>query len=354
MFTINLPVGVLGLAMGFLLLPEFKKDQRTPFDLPSFLSLGVALSLLVFALSNAGASWNTDGWTSAVMLTCFGVSAVGFGLFAIFQSTTAHPLLELSLFRGRDFSISVFLFFIFGFGLFGSDFLLPLYLQNGLGYTPTQAGMVFIPFGVVMILSNVVGGKMNDLVGPQIPGLLGIAVRAYGLYRFTFLTPQSDETEIVLTVCLLAIGMGLMMTPLQTTALAARPKDKAAQASGLVSIARQLGGSFGVAVLSAILVSRDAFHLGALGQGMNAHNPVFQDTVARLSTHGFDAARAQGVIVSHVHTQAFVSGITDVFFIAMVISILSSIPFLFIHSPSRVPQPPVPVPGKSSVIGEKS
>ncbi len=221
---------------------------------------------------------------------------------------------------------------------------MPLYLQFGLGYTPTQTGLIFIPFGIVMMITNIVGGKLTDRTGPRLPGLIGIALRAYGMWRFTFLTPYSDSNEVLLTVCFLAAGLGFLMTPLQTAMLASRPVDKAAQAGGIIQIARQLGGSFGVAILSTILVSREKFHAAAFGQAMNAQDSIYRETVSRLSLHSLTAAggtvsdaisRAGGVIYAQVKTAAFVASVDDVFRVAMLVSIVSSIPFLFLKSAPR-------------------
>jgi DHA2 family multidrug resistance protein len=347
MFLINIPVGIAAILLGTLFLPEYKKDERSPFDFPGFFAISVALAFLLFALSNGNAAWNTDGWTSSLMITCFCLALGGAVLFGIFQSTTNHPLIDFSLFKSYSFSLCTFVFFVFGFGLFGTDFLLPLYLQVGLGYTPTQTGMIFIPFGIVMLLTNIVGGKLTDWLGPRLPGLIGIAIRAYGMWRFTFLTPYSDSNEILLTVSLLACGMGFLMTPVQTASLLARPVDKAAQASGIIAIARQLGGSFGVAILSTILVSREKFHAAAFGQSMNAHASIYRETVSRLSLHNLLACggtvseainRAGGVIHAQVQTASFIASIDDVFLVAMLVSIVSSIPFLFLKSAPRRPK----------------
>jgi DHA2 family multidrug resistance protein len=344
MFLINIPVGIAAILLGTLFLPEYKKDGRSPFDFPSFFAISIALAFLLFALSNGNAAWNTDGWTSSLIITCFCLAIGGSVLFGIFQSTTKHPLIDLSLFKSYSFSLATFVLFVFGFGLFGSDFLLPLYLQFGLGYTPTQTGLIFIPFGIVMLLTNLVGGRLTDWLGPRLPGLIGIAIRAYGMWRFTFLTPYSDSGEIILTVSFLAAGMGFLMTPLQTAMLASRPVDKAAQAAGINQIARQLGGSFGVAILSTILVSREKFHVAALGQAMNAQDSIYKETVSRLSLHSLIAAggtvsnavnRAGGIIHAQVQTSAFVASVDDVFLVAMLVSIVSSIPFLFLKSAPR-------------------
>jgi DHA2 family multidrug resistance protein len=347
MFLINIPVGIAAIVLGALFLPEYKKDERSPFDFPSFFAISGALTFLLFALSNGNAAWNTDGWTSSLMITCFCLAIGGSVLFGIFQSTTSHPLVDFSLFKSYSFSLTAFLLFVFGFGLLGSDFLLPLYLQVGLGYTPTQTGLIFIPFGIVMLITNLVGGRLTDRIGSKLPGLIGIAIRAYGMWRFTFLTPYSDSGEIILTVSFLAAGLGFIMTPLTTVLLASRPVDKAAQAAGITQIARQLGGSFGVAILSTILVSREKFHVAAFGQSMNAQDSIYQGTVSRLSLHSLMAAggtvsdainRAGGIIHAQLKAAAFVASVDDVFLVAMLVSIVSSIPFLFLKSAPRRPK----------------
>jgi DHA2 family multidrug resistance protein len=349
MFIINIPVGIVAILLGTLFLPEYKKDERSPFDFPGFFAISVALTFLLFALSNGNAAWNADGWASPLIIACFCLAIGGAVLFGIFQSTTSHPLIDLSLFKSYSFSLSTFVFFVFGFALFGSDFLLPLYLQVGLGYTPTQAGMIFIPFGFVMIITNILGGKLTDWVDPRIPGMIGIALRAYGMWRFTFLTPYSESGEVLLTVCFLACGMGFLMSPLQTTSLASRPVNKAAQASGIIAIGRQLGGGFGVAILSTILVGREKFHVSALGQTMNAQDSIYKETLSRLSLHSLmsfggtasDALhRAGGIIQAQMKTASFVASIDDVFLVAMIISIVSSIPFLFLKSAPRAKKTP--------------
>jgi DHA2 family multidrug resistance protein len=344
MFDINVPVGILGLILCSLFLREYRSEKRTPFDLPCFLALGIGMASLLFALSNGNAAWNTDGWGSSVMMTCFGLSIAGFTLFAIFQRTSANPMIDFSLFKIYNFSLSLIVMFVFGLGVFGSDFLLPLYLQTGLGYSPTQTGLIFLPFGLVMIVTGLMGGRLADRVGPKIPGIIGIAIRAFGMYRFTFLTQYSSRGDVLTTVWLLGAGMGFLMSPMQTAAISSIPTDRTAQATGLIQIVRQLGGSFGVALLSSILVSRGKFHATAIGQSINASSPAFKEAMSRLLYHslsagggtlGEAASRSQQILMVGAKTSAFVLAINDVYFLTMIISIVSSIPFLFLRASPR-------------------
>jgi DHA2 family multidrug resistance protein len=347
MFDINIPVGILGLILSSVILREHKSQTRTSFDIPCFLALAIAIASLLYALSNGNAAWNTDGWTSTLILAFLGISLTGFSLFVIFQKTANHPMIDFSLFRIYNFSLDTIVLFVFGLGVFGSDFLLPLYLQEGLGFTPTQAGSVFIPFGFAMIVASVIGGLMTDRLGPKIPGVLGILIRAYGMYRFTFLTMYSSSNEIIITVALLGTGMGLLMPPIQTVALFDIPPGKMAQAAALVQTARQLGGSFGVALLSTILVNRVKFHMSALGQITSSSSAAFHEIATRLFYHALAAGggtlgnamtRAQHTIMVEVSKNSFVRAIDDVYFITMIVSIVSSIPFFLLRTSANRPK----------------
>jgi len=205
-------------------------------------------------------------------------------------------------------------------------------------------GLIFLPFGFVMIVTVLMGGRLADRVGPKIPGVIGIAIRAYGMYRFPFLTQYSSRGDVLTTVWLLGAGMGFLMSPMQTAAISSIPTDRTAQATGLIQIVRQLGGSFGVALLSSILVSRGKFHATAIGQSINASSPAFKEAMSRLLYHslsagggtlGEAASRSQQILMVGAKTSAFVLAINDVYFLTMIISIVSSIPFLFLRASPR-------------------
>ncbi len=340
-FTINVPIGILGLCAAFVILGEHRAEAKPPFDFAGFAALATALGALLLALSDGNAGWNTDGWSSAFILGCFAVSAAGFLVFFVTEFTTDHPLIDFSLFKTYNYSLGSFVLFIFGLGIFGADFLLPLYLQIGLGYSPMQAGLVFIPYGLGMVATSVIGGRLTDLLGAKIPGTVGILLRAYGMYRFAFLSPSSSYPDIIATVLVLAAGLGFLMSPLQTTVMVAVPVQRAAQGSGLMQIIRQLGGSFGVAILSTILTRREKFHLITEGQAIGAVSPVFQHVLAQASLFAQHAAggtasdaatMGQSIIMAAIETHTFVSAIDDVFFVAMLVSVISSVPFLFLKT----------------------
>lgn len=139
-FDVNVPVGIIGIFATLVIQREYKTAKKQSFDIVGFISMSIFLSALLIALSDGTADWNTGGWTSPFIITCFTISLIGFVVFMINELNIKHPLIDLSLLKNFNFAMANIILFIFGMGMFGSTFLLPLYLQNGLGYTAFQAG----------------------------------------------------------------------------------------------------------------------------------------------------------------------------------------------------------------------
>ncbi len=137
-FDVNVPVGLLGMFATFVIQREYRTEHARSFDLIGFISGSTFLTCLLLALADGNAAWNTGGWTSPFILTCFVLSAIGLVVFLIVELNIEHPLIELALLKDFNFGVTNVILFIFGLGMFGSTFLLPLYLQNSLGYTAYQ------------------------------------------------------------------------------------------------------------------------------------------------------------------------------------------------------------------------
>ncbi|MEJ2722965.1 MAG: efflux RND transporter periplasmic adaptor subunit, partial [bacterium] len=127
-FDVNVPIGLMGMAVSSIVLREYRSEIRRGFDLIGFLSLALFLTTLLLALANGNSNWNTGGWTSKFIVTNFALSFIGLVVFLVAEFTVEHPLIELGLFRSHNFALSNIVLFIFGFGMFGSNFLLPIYL----------------------------------------------------------------------------------------------------------------------------------------------------------------------------------------------------------------------------------
>lgn len=340
-FDINVPIGIMGMVASLIILRNYKSPHVRYFDLIGFLSLAAFLTCLLLALANGNSAWNTGGWTSTYILTNFAISLAGLVVFLITEFSIQHPLIDLRIFKNFNFTISNIVFFIFGLGMYGSTFLLPIYLQNSLGYTPLQAGLVFFPMGILVGITAPLAGMFSDKFDGRIPAVVGLALMAFTLYQYNFLSYLSEKSQIMFPLYLRGIAMGLIMSPLATVAISEITHEKMAQASGLINVIRQIGGSFGVALFGAILTQRTIFHSAIYGQQLSAYSDSFKQTILKLqhfatqSTGGSlseGLSKAKAIIFTFVQNQAFIQAVDDVFLIASIIVLASVVPALFLRT----------------------
>jgi len=340
-FYVNIPIGLFGMIATLIIQREYRTEKTRSFDLVGFLSMSVFLSFLLLALAEGNASWNIGGWTSDFMLACFGLSLAGLAVFLLTELSVQHPFIELRLLKEFNFGISNLVLFIFGISMFGSTFLLPLYLQNSLGYTAIQAGMVFLPVGILQAVTSVISGILSDRVNQKVPIVAGIVLLAASMYMNSFISLFSEHLQIMLPLYIRGLSLGLLFTPLSTLSLARIPREKIAQASGIFNVIRQIGGSFGVAIFGAMLTRRTLFHTAVYGQAVSQNSPQFQVVTNNLAhfiqqsgggTLSRAAAQARALIGSHIAQQAFVQAVADNFFLAAAVSLAAIVPILFISN----------------------
>ena len=340
-FDVNVPVGIFGMVAAVIILREHKAADARSFDVLGCISLTAFLTSLLLALSNGNSEWNTGGWTSNYILTCFAISIVSLVVFLTVEFSVAHPLIELNLFKDVNFAVCNIVLFLFGLGMFGSTFLLPIYLQNSLDYTPFQAGLVFLPVGIMQGLVAPLGGWYSDRFSPKLPSILGVLIMAYTFYQFSTLSLYSESHEITFPLILRGFGMGVLFAPLMAMAISKIPHQKMAQASGLLNVIRQIGGSFGVAVFGTILTRRTIYHAATYGEQVNAYSDTFKHTITRLqswASYGAGSsaaealAQAKAQVGLFVANQAFIQAIDDVFLLAGIIVVVGVIPLFMIRT----------------------
>ncbi len=339
-FDINVPVGILGVFATLVIQREYKVESRRAFDIIGFLSMVLFLAPLLIALSDGNASWNTGGWTSPFVLICFALSLIGLVTFLAVELNIRHPLIELNLLKNFNFGMSNLVLFIFGMGMFGSTFLLPLYLQNGLGFTAFQAGSLFLPLGLIMAVMGPISGMLSDKLNPKVIAVAGITLLGLSLFVNQYLSLFSMTSEIMVSLYLRGFGMALIFTPLNTLSLAEVPRARLAQASGLFNVIRQIGGSFGVAIMGTLLTDRTIFHDTVYGQVVSKVSPVTQSVLLGLqgfaqralgSSVSVAAMRANALLAYNISQQAFVSAVDDDFLVAALITMVCVVPIIFLR-----------------------
>jgi DHA2 family multidrug resistance protein len=339
-FNVNVPVGIMGLFATAVIQREYKTEYSRSFDVIGFVSMAAFLCALLLALTDGNAAWNTGGWTSPFIISCFIISAVALVVFLVTEFTIEHPLIDLRLFKDFNFSMANGVLFIFGFGMFGSTFLLPLYLQLSMGYTAFQAGSLFLPVGILQAITAPISGFLSDKVNPRVPAAIGITLLAFSLFLNSSLSFYSERHQIMLALYIRGFAMGLMFTPLSMAALSNIPRHKIGQASGLFNVIRQIGGSFGIAFMSTLLLRRTIYHMATYGEAVNQQSDAYRQVAQHLSRFSMNAVggnqslaamRANALIASHVSSQAFIQAVADDFLIASIITIAAIVPILFLR-----------------------
>ncbi len=338
-FFINVPIGIFTMAAAWVILKTTKGKKFEKFDFWGFLWLTVFLVFLIVAISSGNAPWNAEGWTSKYTIAYFFVSIFGAFAFVWTELHTSHPVVNIHVFRDRNFFLGNLVLFIFSFTLFGSSFLLPLYLQNGLGYSKISTGLALLPLGLAQGVFGAVSGLLIRWVPARllvIIGIVGLGITYYFNADFTLYTSKS---EILWLFAWRGVAMALMFAPLVAITLSTIPEEKMSQATGLFTVQRQIGAAMGVAVFETIFTLRATYHSAMYGLSVDPTSPAFEEVVLRLQGSAFTdsgssaltaAMQAQQIIIQSIENHVFIQAIADNLLIAGFITFLSCIPLFFL------------------------
>jgi DHA2 family multidrug resistance protein len=343
-FDVNIPIGIIGMLATVVIQQEYKNLKLRKFDYPGFISIVIFLPITLYALSEGNAATNSQGWSAPYILICFAIAIIALAVFITAEFTVKEPLIDLRLLNNRNFGISNLIIFIFGMGMFGSTFLLPIYLQNTLSYTAVQSGSVFLPVGILQGIMSPLAGKAADRMNPKIPILVGISLLSISFFLNSSLSFLTENHYIMISLYLRGFAMGLMFTPITALSLLQIPREKMAQASGITNTIRQLGGSFGVAILATMLTSRINYHSQMYNQAIEPNAPAYKSYVMRstfsnmhnLGSSRIDAMKqGQYTLIANVSKQAYIEGIDDDFLIATIITLTGIVPILLLRSKKK-------------------
>ena len=247
-FWVNVPIGLLLLALGRLRLEESTGDRR-PLDLPGIALVGAGLLGVFYGLIRG----NALGWGSAQIVGALAIGGVLIVAFLLRERLARAPMVDLGMFTSRGFSVANLVGFLMSFGMFGSIFLITLYVQDVQGFSPLQAGLRTLPWTGTIMLVAPFAGLLAGRIGSRPVVLLGMAAQAAALALIGLrATPTAPYTDLLPAFLLGGFGMGLSFAPLSSAVMAAITDSRQGQASGVYNTLRELGGVFGVAILGAV------------------------------------------------------------------------------------------------------
>ncbi|MDQ6836223.1 MAG: MFS transporter [Actinomycetota bacterium] len=251
-FFINPPIAVVALAVTLFAARETRDETVSRrVDVAGILAITVGLTALVLALVE-GNAWH---WGSARVISLLAVAALALASFVVIERRVKAPMVDFAFFRSRSFLGANTVGLIVSFAMLAQFFFLALYMQNILHYTPLQAGLRFLPSTLVIIVMGPVAGRLTDRIGPRPLITAGLLTVAAALFWQSRLTVSSGYGLLLPGFVLMGIGMGLVMSPMSTAAMNAVDRTKAGAASGILSMSRMVGGTFGVAVTGALVAT---------------------------------------------------------------------------------------------------
>ena len=340
-FFINIPVG---LGAAFVTWKLYHKRETVIHKLPID-TIGLALLVLwVGSMQLVLDKGKELDWFASPLIVALAVAAVvGLAVFVVWELTDKHPVVDLRLFGRRNFTFGV-LSTALGYGLFfGNVVLLPLWLQQWMGYTATNAGMALAPVGLLAILLTPLVGKKVGVWDPRWMATIAFMIFATVLWMRSGFTTQTDFRTIMVPTVLQGAGMALFFIPLTTVTLSGLTPQRLPAAAGLSNFVRITAGAMGTSIATTLWESRAALHHAHLVEGLQRGDQALTDAVATLGSAGLSESAALAQINRLIDQQAFTRAADDIFLISALLFLL------LIGLVWMTRRPPRAVPGAAAV-----
>ncbi|OJV21853.1 MAG: MFS transporter [Dyadobacter sp. 50-39] len=336
-FYINIPLGIIAamLTMEFVRSPKFaNKKAANEIDWWGIILLAVAVGSLQYVLEKGQ---EEDWFNDEIILILTVVSVFSFFFFIWREWTYKNPIVNLRVLANGNLRVGTILSFILGFGLYGSTFIIPLYTQATLGWTATQSGMLMVPAAIVTaMMMPVVGQLLQRGVKQQYLVAIGmIFFFIYSYWGYLILTPDTGKDAFFNMLIVRGIGLGLLFVPITTLALSTLKGREIGEGAAFTGMMRQLGGSFGVAVITTFIARQNMAHRNDLVTKLDVNNPIVQQRVEGLQRSFMAKGMAPDVALNSgykildytVSKQAQVMSYMDVF-LYLGVMFLICVPFV--------------------------
>ena len=319
-FYINVPIGLLtAWAAWSIYRSRESQTQRLPIDKVGLVLLVVWVGCLQLMLDKGK---ELDWFTSPEIVILGVIAVVAFIYFVVWELGDAHPVVDLSLFKGRNFSGGVIAISV-AYGLFfGSLVILPLWLQTQLGYTATEAGKVLAPVGILAILLSPVVGQLLPKIDARWIASTGFIIFAIVFYMRSRFSADVDNATLIIPTIIQGAAMAMFFIPLTSIILSGLTPDKIPAAAGLSNFVRIMFGGIGTSITATVWDSRTALHHAQLTVHTGVQNLSFTQSVQSLMAQGLSEPAAWAVIERRISVEASTMAATDIFYVSAILFLI--------------------------------
>lgn len=338
LFTINVPIGIAGLVLAVLLLHETTLRRSARLDLPGFVLSSIAFPAMLLGFTFG----SRDGWGALSAELFLTLGFVTLGAWIAVELAQNDPMLDLRLFANPVFSLCVVLNFVIQLALFGTQLLLPLFLQSAQGLGALEAGLLLMPQGFSSFVSMLIAGRLYNRLGPRPLVLFGMGLMAITTWQLSHLSVGTPYATITWLAMARGFAMGFCFMPVQTAAYNTVPQPKMARATALSNGLMRIFGSFSTAFLSTVLHARSVFHYQVLAATATSDRPSVQalSTVLQpeLMAAGITSPDAQqriltGLVNNYTTQSGLIMAFDDAFLLLTVVSLIALPLALFLRDP---------------------
>jgi len=276
-FFVNLPIGIIGTLMGVRYVPDFRPTGRQKFDYLGAVTMFISLLSLLLALTIG----QQLGFTEPSILLLFGGWFLFLVIFLVTEWRARQPMIDLDIFQNNLFSVGLITGFITFVAIAGAIILMPFYLENVLGYTTLQVGLLMAAVPIVLAIISPISGSLSDRFGSRPITVIGLVALLIGYYAMSTLATDTTAAGYLLRLLPVGIGMGVFQSPNNSAIMGSVPRARLGIASGMLSISRVLGQTVGIATLGALWASRVIARTGIILEEGATAAPV-TDQVAGL------------------------------------------------------------------------
>jgi MFS transporter, DHA2 family, multidrug resistance protein len=342
-FFINIPIGIISIILTMLVIknPPYMEKQKMRMDYVGLAFIALGLGCLQILLDQG----QREDWFASTQIRWLAIiSVTSLILLVINELRSKEPVINLRLFKDISFSTGNTIMFLVFVSMFASIVLLPIYLQTLMGYTSTLAGLALGPGGFSTIFALIIVGRLATKIDPKVPLFLGLCISAYSLYMMSRFNLNSSFIIIMWPRIVLGFGMGFVFVPLTNISLSHIKKEDMGGATSLFSLLRNLGGGFGVAIVTTILARRAQLHQSRLVEHLTPFDWPYQWTVHNIQSFlhqkgipdAFAPQGAQGIIYRNLIRQATMIAFNDAFHFVLIL-ILIVIPLIFfLRKPDKI------------------